>query len=168
MATVPGPPVTLAQIRAVYGAPAGTPLHQFYRGGPYVPNIPQNAGVPTAPPIVAHQLCGSTNYVPMSSNFTGGSNPSCTYHSPATTCTASVSPTCNVSNGIPPYSYSWSIVGGSSATIANATSATCTVSRTANQTQDGTTSQLQCVVTDSTSAQITPQLGLNWGFESTG
>lgn len=65
MAVVPGPPTSLADVRAVFGAPAGTPLHDFVRGGAWVPNIPQNAGVPMAPPIRLAQLAGATNYVPL-------------------------------------------------------------------------------------------------------
>jgi hypothetical protein len=56
----------MGQMRSVFGAPAGTPLNQFVRGGRWVPDVPQNAGVPTAPPIRLAQLAGATNYVPIS------------------------------------------------------------------------------------------------------
>lgn len=59
------PPITLAQVRAEFGAPAGTPLHAFNRGGAWVPNITQNNAVPTVAPIRLAQLCGATKYVPM-------------------------------------------------------------------------------------------------------
>jgi hypothetical protein len=65
MATVPGPPTRLNDVCAVFGAPVGTPLNQFLRGGPWVPNIPANAGVPTVLPIRLAQLAGATNYVPL-------------------------------------------------------------------------------------------------------
>jgi hypothetical protein len=51
-------------VRAEFGAPAGTPLHNFYRGGPWVPNIPQNANVPAAPPVRLAQLAGAVVYAP--------------------------------------------------------------------------------------------------------
>lgn len=60
------PPITLEQVCAEFLAPIGTPLNAFVRGGAYVPNTAQNAGVPTAPPIVLNQLCNAVRYVPMS------------------------------------------------------------------------------------------------------
>lgn len=64
MASVPGPPVRLLDVCSVFGAPAGTPLHDFVRGGRWVPNIAQNNNVPTGLPIRLAQLAGATNYVP--------------------------------------------------------------------------------------------------------
>jgi hypothetical protein len=62
VATVPNLPLSLAQVRAVFGAPARTPLHDFHRGGPWVPNIAANNNVPTSGPIRLAQLVGATNY----------------------------------------------------------------------------------------------------------
>lgn len=56
------PPISMDQVLAEFGAPAGTPLHAFVRGGAYVPNITSNSSVPTAPPITLHQLCGASAY----------------------------------------------------------------------------------------------------------
>jgi hypothetical protein len=56
----------MAQMRSVFGAPANTPLHNFNRGGPWVPNVPANANVPTSGQIRLAQLAGATNYVPVS------------------------------------------------------------------------------------------------------
>jgi hypothetical protein len=58
------PPLSLAQVRAEFGAPAGTPLHAFVRGGAWVPNVAANNNVPTAPPIRLAQLCGATKQPP--------------------------------------------------------------------------------------------------------
>ncbi len=65
MATVPGPPVVMSDVRAVFGAPPGTRLFDFGRGGPWVPDVPQNANVPTyGNQIRLAQLAGATNYQP--------------------------------------------------------------------------------------------------------
>jgi len=56
------PPISMDQVIDEFNAPVGTPLHAFVRGGAYVPNIAANSGVPTAPPITLHQLCGATAY----------------------------------------------------------------------------------------------------------
>lgn len=69
------PPITLAQVRAEFVAPAATPLHAFVRGGAWVPDNATNAGVPSAAPIALHQLCGAANYTPIS-NVTANPNPS--------------------------------------------------------------------------------------------
>jgi len=55
---VPANP-TLLQVCAEFGAPAGTPLSAFVRGGVWVPNSPQNANVPTGLPIALSQLAGA-------------------------------------------------------------------------------------------------------------
>lgn len=52
-------PISLAQIQTEFGAPAGTALGQFLRGGIYVPNTAQNLGVPTALPISISQFVGA-------------------------------------------------------------------------------------------------------------
>lgn len=65
MATVPGPPTRLADVCAVFGAPLTTRLFDFGRGGPWVPDIAQNAGVPPyGQQIRLVQLAGATNYQP--------------------------------------------------------------------------------------------------------
>lgn len=75
---VPANP-TLQQVYAEFGAPLGTSLSAFLRGGPYVPNIPQNAAVPTALPTNLSQLAGAIKLAPpninnqnIDSNIVGG------------------------------------------------------------------------------------------------
>src|SRR5690606_6481191 len=53
------PPISLSDVYAEFAAPAGTPLSAFVRGGAYVPDVPANAGVPTAPPVSLLQLLGA-------------------------------------------------------------------------------------------------------------
>lgn len=59
------PPLALTQVLAEFGAPAGTPLSAMVRGGAYVPNIPQNSNVPTAPPIELLDFLGAANTPPV-------------------------------------------------------------------------------------------------------
>ncbi|HWB38413.1 MAG TPA: hypothetical protein VHA75_20545, partial [Rugosimonospora sp.] len=55
----------LSDVYTEFGAPAGTRLTAFVRGGAWVPNTAANAGVPTAPPISLSQLAGATRYTPI-------------------------------------------------------------------------------------------------------
>lgn len=68
MALPASPPISLQQIYAEFGAPNGTPLTALVRGGAYVPNIPQNNNVPTAPPLDMLDFLGATNQPPVSIN----------------------------------------------------------------------------------------------------
>ena len=55
-------PISLADVRAEYGAPLPTPLGAFVRGGAFVPDSPGNVGVPTAKPIALGDLLGSAAF----------------------------------------------------------------------------------------------------------
>lgn len=57
--------LSFSQILAEFGAPVGTKLSQMYRGGAYVPNIAQNAGVPTSGPIAIRDFLGASNVAPV-------------------------------------------------------------------------------------------------------
>ena len=48
MALQTSPPISLNDIKAEFGATGARSLTEFYRGGPFVPNIPENSGVPTS------------------------------------------------------------------------------------------------------------------------
>lgn len=61
MALPASPPISLLQVCAEFGAPAGTPLTSFLRGGAWVPNTPANAAVPAALPINILQLLGASS-----------------------------------------------------------------------------------------------------------
>lgn len=55
-------PISLADVRAEYGAPLGTSLGAFVRGGAWVPDSPGNSGVPTVKPIALGDLLGSAAF----------------------------------------------------------------------------------------------------------
>lgn len=121
MALQSNPPITMAQIRAEFGAPANTPLHDFYRGGPWVPNISQNSNVPPQAPIRMQDLLNATKYqpihltAPIQVNWEGqGNRPPLTFY---TTVDASVS------GGNPNPTIRWTFVSGSSQ-IANSSNNT--------------------------------------------
>jgi len=60
MALPASPPISLGQVCTEFGAPAGTNLGAFLRGGDHVPNSPANQNVPTSLPISLGQLCGAS------------------------------------------------------------------------------------------------------------
>ena len=61
MALTATPPITLSAVCTEFGAPAGTPLAAFLRGGVYVPDTPTNAAVPAALPIALLDLLGASS-----------------------------------------------------------------------------------------------------------
>ena len=54
------PPISLSDVYAEYSAPNGTALGAFVRGGAWVPDTAQNAGVPTSKPISLGDLLDSS------------------------------------------------------------------------------------------------------------
>lgn len=52
------PPLALSQVETEFSAPSGTPLSDFLRGGPFVPDSPANAGIPSALPLQLLDLLG--------------------------------------------------------------------------------------------------------------
>ena len=58
--------VTLADIIAEFGGATTQPLHDYVRGGSYVPNTATNAGVPISPPITIDDLRGASAYTALS------------------------------------------------------------------------------------------------------
>lgn len=107
MATVAGPPVSLKNVRAVFGAPAGTRLSAFVRGGAWVPNNSSNGGVPLAPPIRLSDLAGATDAPPLS--VTASPNPAIKSEtgSAPTAIVTSPTVTASVSGGSGTYTYDW-------------------------------------------------------------
>lgn len=107
---VPGNP-KLSDVYAEFGAPAGTPLSSFLRGGAYVPNVAANNNVPTSLPIRLAQLAGAVKYIPIS---LGGPTSAYgeTIGAPTTQTTFSNVVTITVSGGNPGPSISWARISG--------------------------------------------------------
>lgn len=150
MGTVHGLPLSLRDACAAFGAPVGTSLGDLVRGGPWVPNIPANEGVPVYRPIRLGQLVGATSFVPMSLYVPSAvfasstsTDPSCTTH-PVTAV---------ASDGNPSKAYSWSFVSGSPAVRCGAvSSATTTFYQVGSGNIDQTyTAVWRCTVSDGTS-----------------
>lgn len=112
---VPANP-TLIQVCNEFLAPATTPLSHFVRGGPYVPNVAQNANVPTGLPIHLSQLAGAVRYIPVSATKNGNATGS--VFLPHSGSPANVTVVSNPSTVITPgggngsYSCSWSHLSG--------------------------------------------------------
>lgn len=111
-------PATMSSVYAEFGAPAGTLLSQFLRGGPYVPNVAANAGVPTSLPINLQQLAGAVKYVPIT---LGGSTviQGSTCGLPTTQTTYTSGGAITVSGGNPSPSISWAYISGDSSMTQN-------------------------------------------------
>ena len=52
-------PISLGNVYAEFSAPNGTPLGSFVRNGAFVPDYPENAGVPTSKPISLGDMLGA-------------------------------------------------------------------------------------------------------------
>ena len=68
-------PISLADVRAEYGAPLGTALGAFVRGGAFVPDTAGNAGVPTVKPISLGDLLGSSAFTVTHTMVAGDTGP---------------------------------------------------------------------------------------------
>lgn len=111
-------PAIMSSVYAEFGAPAGTPLSAFLRGGSYVPNVAANSGVPTALPIRLSQLAGAVKYVPPV--ISGPSSASGQVFGTPTTQTAFSDPVSfTVSGGNPSPSISWARISGDATTSQN-------------------------------------------------
>lgn len=63
-------PMSLALIQSEFFGSAPISLSEYYRGGPYTTNIPQNNSVPTSGTISLGQFYGTRRFVPGSQTFT--------------------------------------------------------------------------------------------------
>lgn len=156
-------PATLESVYTEFGAPQGTGLSAFLKGGSYVPNTSANANVPTALPIKLSQLAGAVKYVNVSASLspttvTGtGTITGEPISTNATTVTAS--------GGTGSYTYTWSYVSGS-------TKIQCTGGQTASfYVPTGTAASAysavwKCKVSDGTSSAaptVTANITVNVG-----
>jgi hypothetical protein len=143
-------PATLESVYTEFGAPQGTGLSAFLRGGAYVPNVSQNANVPTALPISLSQLAGAVKYVPITANITPTSLSASGKLSaePINTGTA----TCNASGGNGSTTYTWSRVSGATQIQASSAGNLCGFS-VPTGTPIGTYNAVwQCTASDGTSS----------------
>ncbi len=120
MALPVSPPLSVSQIYAEFLVPPGTLFTQLYRGGPYVPNTPQNAAISTNPNALSvSQFYGAVRYVqfeisasPPAVDETVLGGPG----SPSSTTVAGVTHI-NTSNGSGSFSFAWSLISGTAMTL---------------------------------------------------
>lgn len=161
MALPSNPPISLAQVKAEFGGSGR--LGDYLRGGPYVPNIPANLGVPASLPITLHQLCGATAAVPNPLSITLSRYSASAAGSAGTLTTPSV--TATVTGGGGGTTYIWEAVGSAGGiTAVSSTSQTTTFrgivppDRSASFRCRATRSGFQ-VVSDPVSVSLTEQAG---------
>lgn len=65
MALQSSPPISLNDIKAEFGATGTRSLTEFYRGGAFVPNSPQNSNIPTSGAISLLDFLGASNSLPI-------------------------------------------------------------------------------------------------------
>lgn len=142
-------PATLESVYTEFGAPQGTGLSAFLKGGAYVPNTSANASVPTALPIQLSQLAGAVKYVNVSASMSPTSiGSSCKLsQEPWTIGTAHAI----ASGGTGSYTYTWSQQSGSTQIAGSPSGAFCTfsISGAGVSTYNAV---WQCVVSDGTSS----------------
>lgn len=63
-------PMSLALVQSEFFGSAPISLSEYYRGGPYTTNIPENNAVPTSGTISLGQFYGTRRFVPGSQTFT--------------------------------------------------------------------------------------------------
>lgn len=110
MALQSSPPISIFDIYFEFGAPAGTPITSFYRGGAYVPNTPQNAGVPASGPINLLNFLGATKYTPITVGITQTGGYVFQAEPAPTQRNVSGSLGAGASGGTGSYTYSWAPV----------------------------------------------------------
>lgn len=152
MAVVTTPP-SLSSVVSVFGGDGF--MSHYYRGGPYVPNISQNAAISTSASTLAlSQFAGATNYVPVSVVV----SPSTI--SKTNTGTTSTGPsgqsntvTATASNGTGSYTYAWTWVSGDTSTAISSTTASgVTFSRSSCSDSVQYVSTWKCTASDGTSS----------------
>lgn len=147
-------PVSMIGIMQEFGGSGS--FRDYYRGGPYVPNVPANYNVSTDPNSLSMaSFAGATRSVPMSVSISPAS-----LSVNNTTGTA----TCNISGGIAPFSFYWSYTynsgsGGTMPSFGSTTNQTCGVSAGGNRGNCSIT--LYCTVTDAAGTQASASIPCN-------
>lgn len=159
-------PASMSSVYAEFGAPAGTPLSAFVRGGAWVPNTAANANVPASLPIRLSQLAGAVKYVPVSLSLSKSGG---TFTCSGTSCPASanvnIAAAASVNGGSGSISYSWAFVSGDNSITPNST-VVQNPSFLATLRRNGTASAVwQCTASDgqtSDTKQITLTANYEW------
>jgi hypothetical protein len=164
VAQVPGSAFSFQDVVNVFGGSGS--FADYYRGGPYVPNIPQNYAIADNPSgLELVQFANATNYVPFSASASGGT---ASYNiglatSPKTRF-MSTNATATASGGNGSFSYSWRVTGSSGVTGASAsgTSSVVSVSCTATLNVRGYV-DVACDISDGVSTQtVTARCTFNY------
>ena len=164
MAQVPGSGFSFVDVVNVFGGD-GT-FSNYYRGGPYVPNIPQNYGIPDNPSgMELAQFANATNYVPFSASASGSTasynlglavNPK--------TRVMSTNASASAWGGNGNFSYSWRVIGSGSVAgpSVSGNSNLCSVQCTATLNAGGYV-DVACDISDGTSSQtVTARCNFNY------
>lgn len=61
--------LSLSSIQGEFGGSNPISMSEYYRSGPYVPNYPANAPIPTSGTISINQFYGATNTAPSNTTF---------------------------------------------------------------------------------------------------
>lgn len=152
MAIVSTPP-SMSSVISVFGGPGN--LTAYYRGGPYVPNISQNAAIATSPGSLAlSQFAGATNYVNVSASVSPSTISKTNFGNTAIGPVGPTNPvTATGSGGTGSYTYAWTrISGDASTTISSSTTASVTFSRASCSDGVNYVSTWKCTVSDGTTS----------------
>ena len=130
-----------SEVQAEFSAPSTAKLSAFNRGGAYVPNIPQNNGVPTSSAsIKLSDLDGAVDYTSMVLGLSGDTTPNGSCNLVATNCTARTTDViCSMSRGIGPYAAVATYVSGNSFTVNNVATTESTATFDFSKTNSGAT-----------------------------
>ena len=154
MALPTSPPITLRQIAAEFNNTGVVSLSNLYRGGLWVPDIPQNSNVPTSGAISLLDFLGATNYIPISGSLSQLSgeyrDPSAQPPIPGSRVIIT-NPRANPSGGSGSYTYSWAITSGIATITSGASSQQCQISASVPN-HSTMTGGIRCIVSDGTSS----------------
>ena len=142
------PPISLLQVYAEFGAPAGTPLSQFFSGGPWVPAA--NTNVPNKPPISLLNLLGASVAAGGSTGLAATISPASIYTPTAQKTVTSGPVIVSLTGATGTVSAAWSLVSGdASISISSTAGLTVTFRAVFPEGGDTKTATWRCVLTDS-------------------
>lgn len=158
--TPSAPPITSEHIRIAFDGPLPFDFSQYYRGGPRVPNTPDNAGIPTSGPHDFFQYLNKSNFAAVR---TGPASIDDLAVAQDNDCQGGTS--FSASGGVGGYTYNsvWAS-GGANMTITNSTSANPVVisSHTAPRPLERTGIMRTTVTSGSKSQSFDTPVTFNW------